>query len=216
MNPEVVQILDQGVYVAFIKHNESTKEEWCTDYFCLPYNASTQWYTGSDIIHVQVAFKVQLSGGTRCTPEVTYRTFSVDTKRKVVHCYDHKQFSNEFAWEFIRFTLNKTVTRKDGAQIRQVEAAYNFCHEQIGKPARVLGMLAIPLGSWDGGGGSYFCSEYVVQMFHHAGELKNVCPWSTSPAELHSILLGPGYTRTGKAVIYPHLTTWEGKTVSFH
>lgn len=210
---EVVQLLEQCVYVAFIRQNENTEEVWCRDYMCIPLNAAASWWTDSDIIHVQVAFKVRLSGGSRCTPEDRYRTFSVDTKRKEVHYYDYKEFSHEFRWEFIKFILNKNV-QKENRVISQVEAAYNFCYNSVGKPARIAGMLAIVFGGWSGNDDCYFCSEHVIRMFQSVGELKNVCPHKTDPGQLYAIM--NYYTTVGKAVVVPHIMTWDNKQIVFN
>lgn len=211
---EIVRLLEPCVYVAFIRSNEATQEVWCRDYLCIPLNSTASWWTDSDIIHVQVVFHVEVSGGSRCTPEVVYRTFSVDTVRNKVHYYDYKSFTDEYAWTFIRFNLNKYIRFKDGREEMQAQAAYHFCYDQLDKPSRKYGMLALACGGWDSKDESYFCSQYVVRMFQRVGELSNLRAWKTTPTDLYNEL--HNYMKSNRAVIYPHLTTWETKTVSFH
>ena len=212
---EVVEIIDSHVIVAFIRHTNATEEVWCKDYLCIPLNATTTWWTDSKFIHAQVAFKVRLSGGKRQQPEETLMTFSVDSKRKKVSMYANKNFTDEYAWEFMNYNLNKTGVRKsDGAPVRQIERAYQFCEDQVGKPARIVGMLASGLCGFSGNRNSYFCTELVLEMFHEVGELNDVSAVSTSPGTLYNIL-STKCSKRGSAYTIPHPRTFSSKEIEF-
>lgn len=213
--PETVAITDSHVIVAFIRHTDSTEEVWCTDYICLPLNSLTTYWTQSDFIHVQVAFKVRISGGGRAVPEDTLMTFSVDNKRGTVHAYDRKDFTDEYAWEFISYNLNRVGKRHDGLRLRQIDAAYEFCEAQLGKPASVFGMLTGDCFSCGGENReSYYCTKLVLHMFHEVGELRELDAANTTPAELYKEL-STRCTRRGLACVIPHPRTFDTKDIEF-
>lgn len=216
MEDETIAITDSHVLVAFLSHTEATKEVWCRDYFCLPLNAVTSWWTDSPYIHVQIAFYVRISGGGRSQPENTFMTFSVDNNRGRVHAYENKQFSDEYAWTFLKYNLDRRLrNRKTGESVLQVNAAYDFCDAQVGKPARKWGMLASGLfGGFGGKRKSYFCSELLLEMFHEVGELSDVPATGTSPGELYHIL-NTRCVQHGAAYFTPHPRTFHTKEILF-
>lgn len=200
---ERVQITDDHVIVAFIRHSKSAVEEWGEDYWCLPLNALTSWWTNSDFIHVQVAFKVRLWGKDgRCQNK--YMTFSVDSRRNVYRWPD-KQFSDEFSWEFFEYSLNKIGMRRDGSKVRQIESAYRFCDAQVGKPHRFYSAV-LGCGS---AGSSYTCTELVMEMFHEVGELEQLSS-NISPGELYDVL-----STCDRAIYVPHIINFGEKDIHF-
>lgn len=215
MEHETIAITDPCVIVAFIRHSEATQEVWCRDYFCIPLNASTRWWTDSPFIHVQVAFKVRISGGGRREPEDTLMTFSVDSKKKVVHMYENKQFSDEYNWVFLKYNLSDALQNEEtGESTLQINVAYEFCQAQVGKPARIAGMLASAFCGFSGGRNSYFCTELVLEMFHEVGELEDVSASSTSPGQLYHIL-SSRCAQSGPAYFTPHPRTFRKKEILF-
>lgn len=201
---EHVKITSDHVIVAFIRHSGAAVEEWGEDYWCLPLNALTSWWTNSEFIHVQVAFRVSLCGKDGRWQN-KFMTFSVDSRRNVYRWAD-KQFSDEFSWEFFEYRLNRVgYHRRDGSRVHQIESAYKFCDAQVGKPHRFYSAV-LGCGS---AGNSYTCTELVMEMFHEVGELESL-PSNISPGELYQAL-----STCDKAVYTPHILTFDKKDIRF-
>lgn len=161
------------VWIALLEYDNDVyeRERWLVDYYILPMNRLTVWWSGWPFIHCQIVFWNAL--------EKKYYTYSSDHRRGV-SAFDEKTFAR--GWRWIRLSVSE----------RQELAMHNFLVAQLGKPMNALGQYMA--WTWFPASGCerrWFCSELITRVLQEGGVILDttVQPESTWPHNLYLYLL---------------------------
>lgn len=159
------------IWIAFLHHEneEYEQEQCCVDYYVMPINSLTQWWTNSDIIHCQIALWEN--------DKQAYTTYSVDSGIGRVW-KEHRNFSRR-GWTFARITVT----------MDQENAVRNFLEAQIGKPFNKWGINLFWLCPWSGENEKWFCSELTMAALQSAGLYTGYAPAECYPSLIRDIVV---------------------------
>ena len=158
------------VYVALLGYrtDDAPKERWWHDYYVFPVNRLCAWVTGSEYIHVQIAFWNKKKN--------THMTFSVDKTRGKVWCYSNKKFSKSWTFHAVRVEAWQEI------------AMFNFLCEQLRKPFDTWGQAMWILWPLSRARNKWICSQLVLATFQAAGKYVDFDPETSHPGQVNSIL----------------------------
>ena len=148
-------------YVAFLKLDNPR-------YYQVFMNKVTVWFTGSEYIHVQLAFWNDARH--------LYETFSVDQHQNKVFRAREKEFST--GWDFIKFSITQ----------EEELVMYDFLTTQLGKPYNKWGHRLIALWRLSGHPRTWFCTELTLAAFQEIGWFLAYNPADMFPVDIYDLV----------------------------
>lgn len=149
------------VYIAFLKWDNPRYQQ-------VFINKVTVWFTGSEYIHVQLAFWNQNRDA--------YETFSVDAHKNKVWRNREKGFAE--GWVFLRFAVTQA----------EELLMYAFLTRQLGKPYNKWGHRMIALWRMNDNYNSWFCTSLTLAAFQQIGWFLAYNPSDMFPIDIFDLV----------------------------